>query len=268
MPSTRNQPPFPKFGAVLDRAQNFAQYGLEGQVYNCRRGVYRGEYQEVRILHASTDLDGAGLETAKILKYMNQCGFVVDPPRYRGREFHREWIRADMLLLGCYSRRADCAYDAMLEMERGLHGMVRGWDVLWYFADDKVYWKEIERMGGSGVCSSSEFSSDGISMVHAHLRRRYDITSRRGLYVTLERLVGDGIDRLVAANPIYDTLGSKISRFTKKIEGNWNVVGNRDWDLFVATVNFLLKARNYSSHPFESSSFNKRMDSWKEFRRL
>ena len=246
--------------------RSFARYGFDGEMYRCRRAVYRGQYQEVRILHVSTALDGAGPEVRKITEYMNREGFMVDPPRYRSRIFQRDWMRADMLLLGCYSGEADRAYDILHEMERGLHGVLQTWDALWYFADGRVYWKALERM--DGICSNDEFSADGIGMVHAHLRRRYDVTSRRGLFVTLERLVGDSIDRLVVADPDYDTLGCKRKRLKDKIEENWNVAGDRDWNLFLAVTDFLLKARNYSAHPYESSSFGRRMDSWKEFKRV
>ena len=230
MTNVSNQPEFPKFGSVLDRKRIFAEYGFDGEMYVCRRGIYRGEYQEVCILHIGTNLYGAGLEVYKIIEYMNGEGFVVDPPQYRGRVFQRDWIRADILLFGCYSKKADDAYKVMLEMERGLHGISREWDVMWYFADGCIYWKELKRMGGSGVCSNNEFSTDGICMMHAHLRRRYNLTFRRGLFVTLERLVGDGIDRLVLANPDYDTFGRKIYRFKKEVEKKWNVMDDRDWD--------------------------------------
>ena len=61
---------FPKFGAVQDRRWRFAEYGLDAEMYWCRRMHY-GDCQEVRILHISTYLNGAWPEAHKIIQYMN-----------------------------------------------------------------------------------------------------------------------------------------------------------------------------------------------------
>ena len=242
---------------------DFAEYGLDVAMYWCRR-MYYGECQEVRILHASTYLHGTRPEVHKIIQYMNSEGFLVEHKQYEGREFRQEWSTADMLLLGCDSNETARAKEAITEMERGLLGVWRGYDVLWYFADGHVPSDARLHMNGSILCSNDVFSAEAICMVHAHLRRRFDVVSQRGLFVTMEQLIADAIDRLVAANPKYDEFGRKVNRLKnakKKIRG-----GGRDWSLFFAATEFLMEVRNRSSHPKVTSSFENRMKSYKEFK--
>ena len=255
---------FPKFGAVQDRMLHFAEYGLDVAMYWCRRMHY-GECQEVRILHASTYLDGAQPEIQKILQYMNGEGFLVEYKRYAGRRFRREWMSADVLLLGCDSKEWRRIIEALTEMERGLLGVWRGWDVLWYFADGRVPHVARMHMGGGGLCSNDGFSAECIRMMHAHIRRRFDVVTRRGLLVTLEQCIAGSIDRLVDANQNYDTFGRKVDRLKFKMK---DVKGNRDWDLFVAAAEFLMEARNRSSHPSVTSSFKLRQETYGEFKKV
>ena len=140
---------------------------------------------------------------------MNRAGFFVEYKRYRGQEFHRDWSTADVLLLGCDSKQAARVRGAMDEMERGLHGVLREWDVLWYFADGRVPREARLHMGGSGLCAGNRFSAEGIRMVRAHIRRRHDITAQRGLYVTLGQWIADGIDLTVTPNPRWDNFGKR-----------------------------------------------------------
>ena len=125
---------FLKFGDVQDRMVRFAEYGLDAEMYWCYRSHY-GECQEVRILHMSTYQAEAWPEILKILQYMNSAGFVVKYKSYDGQKFRREWSTADVILLGCDSKQVARVRDAMNEMEHGLHGVLREWDVLWYFLD-------------------------------------------------------------------------------------------------------------------------------------
>ena len=86
-------------------------------------------------------------------------------------------VHADVLLLGCDSK----------EVGRGLHGVLREWDVLWYFADDRMPYDARMYMDWSGLCASDVFSMEGVRMIRTHIRRRHDITAQRGLYVTLKQ---------------------------------------------------------------------------------
>ena len=190
---------------------------------------------------------------------------MVEYKRYKGREFRREWATADVLLLGCDSNEVARVGEAMREMEHGLLGTLREWDVLWYFVDGRVPRDARIRMGGSGLCRNDAFSEEGIRMVRAHVRRRFDITAQRGLFITLEQWITDGIDRLVTPNPRRDNFGQKVNRLKSKMD---EVTGDRDWDLFIATVEFLMEARNRSSHPRVSSSFDSRQDAYDEFKKV
>ena len=233
-------------------------------MYQCRRSHY-DECQEVRILHASTYLHGAYPEVLKILQHMEGEGFVVRHKPYASRKFHRDWMTADVLLLGCDSKEWRRVIEALTEMERGLLGVWRGWDVLWYFADGCVPHVVRMHMGGNGLSSNDRFSTDGICMIRAHTRRRFDLVARRGLFITMEQCIADGIDRIVDAKPDRDTFGKKVCRIKSKISG---VESNRDWELFVATTEFLMEARNRSSHPNVTSSFEQRQDAYEEFKKV
>ena len=257
---TDGQPAFPKFGAVQDRTWRFDEYGLDVEMYWCYRSHYR-ECQEVRILHASTYRPGAWPEILKIIQYMNGEGFRVEYKPYGGREFHQEWSTADVLLLGCDSKQAARVRGAMDEMERGLHGVLREWDVLWYFADGRVPREARLHMGGSGLCAGDRFSAEGIRMVRAHIRRRHDTTAQRGLYVTQEQWIVDGIDRIIPPDPEWDNFGQKVNLLKKCIGTD-----GRDRDLFFAVTEFLMEVRNRSSHPKVSSSFDNRMASYQELK--
>ena len=255
---------FPRFGAVQDRRGRFAEYGLGMEMYWCRRSCF-GECQEVRILHASRCLPGAWPEARKIIQHMNGEGFRVKHKRYAGSEFRREWSTADVLLLGCDSREWRRTIEALTEMERGLLGVWRGWDVLWYFADGRV--PEVARRHMAqqgGACSNDAFSAEAIRMIRAHAERRHDVVARRGLLVTLELCIADSIDLLVAPQPHYDEFGRKVNRLKnakKSAKG-----GGRDWDLFFAAVEFLMETRNRSTHPNVTSSFDNRMEAYVEFK--
>lgn len=257
---TDRQSTFPKFRAVQDRMWRFDEYGLDVEMYWCYRSHY-GECQEVRILHVSTYRPGAWPEILKIIQYMNSEGFYVEYKRYSGWRFHQEWSTADVLLLGCDSKQVARVRDAMNEMECGLHGVLREWDVLWYFVDGRVPREARQHMGGSGLCAGDRFSADGIRMMRAHIRRRHDLTAQRGLYVTLGQWIADGIDRIVQPNPKWDNFGRKVDRLKKCIG-----TGDRDRDMFFAVVEFLMEMLNRSSHPNVSSSFDNRMASYQDLK--
>ena len=209
------------------------------------------------MLHASTHLSGARSEICKIIEYMKGEGFVVEGKLRGGREYRPEWLAADTLLLGCDSKRAARIRDAMDEMERGLHGLLREWDVLWYFTDGGTPHDERTRMGEGALCCDDKFSTEGMRMVHAHIRRRSDITAQRGLYITLEQWISDGIDRIVPPKIKRDAFGKKVDRLKKYIGAD-----GRDRELFFAVAEFLMEMRNRSAHPRVSSSFARRMASY------
>ena len=215
------------------------------------------------MLHASTCRSGARPEIGKIVKYMNGEGFAVEHMQDSGLIFHPDGPIADVLLLGCNSRQMERAKEAMDEMERGLHGILREWDVLWYFTDGHVPDHALRHMDGSGLCADDRFAAEGICMMRAHIRRRHDATSHRGLHITLEQWIVDGIDRIVPPNPKWDSFGKKVKRLKKHIGAD-----GRDKELFFAATEFLMKMRNRSSHPNDNTSFKKRRESYNHFEKV
>ena len=179
-----------------------------------------------------------------------------------GKDSIKNGTTADVLLLGCESRHMTRVIDAMKEMECGLHGVLREWDVLWYFMDDRVPRKAYLHMDGSGLCVTDRFSQEAIHMIHAHLRRRHDLTAQRGLFATSEQWIADGIDLIITPKPEWDTTDKKISRFEKCIG-----TGDRDRDLFFVVADFLIGMRNRSAHPNVSSSFDSRMSNYQDLKK-
>ena len=257
---TTTQHTIPKFGAVQDRMGSFGEHGLIGEMYVCYRW-YLNEPQEVRILHLSTNLVVSRPEVVRVIEYMNSVGFVCTR-KYVGKNFHKEWIAADVLLFGCESKHTTHMLNAMDEMERGLHGVLREWDVLRYFMDDRIPQKSYLHLDGSDMCVTSQFSQEAIHMIHAHLRRRHDLVAQRGLFDTLEQWIADGIDLIIPPKQKWDTTDKKISRLEKHIG-----TGGRDRDLFFAVADFLIGIRNRSAHPNVDSSFNSRMSNYQDLKK-
>ena len=254
------QPTLPKFGAVQNRAKCFVEHGFDIEMYKCLRAHYTW-YQEVRILHVSTYLDGAGPEMRKIKEHMNGEGFVVYPKRHPYREFHPDYVSSDVLLLGCDSHEVERARKILLEVERGLLGIWR-WDILWYFADGRVP-SDVRLHTGASGCSNDEFSADAISRIRAHIDRRYDSTAQAGLPVKLAHRLEKSIDRVIRPKGGYDTLSTRLTRLEKRAT---NIKGCRDWKLFIATADFIAAARDYLTHPHQSSAYKHMMEEWENFK--
>lgn len=253
----------PRFGAVWDRAKRFGEHGFDVELYKCRRISKSGQYQEVRILHISTYMDGTWPEMFKITEYMNNERFAVDHERYRhpNRGLHRDCASSDVLLLGCDSNEVERARKILLEVERGLFGIWK-WDMLWYFADGRVPPYETLPTGVDRY-SGDEFSTDAINMIRTHIERRYDSTPQAGLPIKLADRLERSIDRIIEQKKRYYTLDKRLERLERRAA---KFKGCRDWDLFIATANFLAAARNYYSHVNQASSMDNMQEEWEKFK--
>lgn len=253
----------PKFGSVLDRAQQFARLidGFSIEMFRCFR-QHNNNYQEVRILHIATDLSLSWDEMSKIIQQMEAKGFKIDPIWYPLRQIHEEWVDADVLLLGCDATNLNQAHDIIGEMRRGLLGIVTEWDLLWYFTDNIIPDATSFHTDQGGVCSGSAFSADGIYLVDTHIRRRRDGISKNGLIVDLSQRIESGIVKIVG-------LGPPRSDFHEKTERLKNMIGEsgRDQELLFGTIEFMKSIRNRFAHPYDPEPGTKMRKAYADFKK-
>ena len=252
----------PKFGSVQDRMRSFSRHGFGVETYECRRAYDQGRYQELRILHVSTYLDGVWPEIRKITQYLNNDGFLTAHKRYLGREFHQDCVSSDVLLLGCDSNEIERVRNVLLEIERGMLGVWR-WDILWYFADGRVP-PDARSDVRVDKCSNDEFSADAISMIRTHIDRRYDSTAQAGLPVKLAEGLEKSIDRIIRPIGRYNSLGKRLTRLEKRAT---KLKGCRDWDLFITAASFLASGRDYYTHRNQSSAMDNMLKEWGKFKK-
>lgn len=228
----------------------------------CHRAYNFGRYQEVRILHISTYLEGVCPEMHKIIEHMKGGGFRVERCRYRHSNLwiHPNCSNSDVLLFGCDSNEVEKVREVLCEVDRGLFGIWK-WDILWYFADGRVS-SYARQHYGVDYCSNDEFSDDAISMINTHVQRRNDSTAQAGLPIKLANLLESSIDNILVSKK-YDTLGTRLKRLKKRAA---KFKGRRDWELFIATANFLVTARNYYSHVNQTSTKDSMLEEWENFK--
>ena len=257
------QPVLPRFGSVLDRDQQFAKltdkFGIE--MFRCFR-QHNDNYQEVRILHITKDDNFAGDEMSKVIQHMKCIGFEVEPKWYPRRQVHEEWIDADVLFLGCDATDTPQAHDIIGEARRGLLGIATEWDLLWYFTDNTIPDATSFHTSRGGMCSGRTFSTDGISLVDAHIRRRRDAIAKQGLIVDLSHRIESGIVSIVGPGPPRSDFHEKIDRLKNKIGAD-----GRDQELLFATIEFMKRIRNHFAHPYDPEPGKKMRSAYEDFKK-
>ena len=250
----------PKLDAEFQRRVHLGD-DFSCDAYVFRRAVHDGQYQEVRILHAGRILSAAWPQMLDVWRYMNSEGFRQAALSAGNRHVEIQFC-PDIALIGCLSRDMGDVGDIISELERN-HGLFREWDILVYFIDDKVPRKVFEILGRGSVVSRYEFADDARRLLHAHLRRRYDVISRRGVYTTMEHLLGESLDRITEPDPDRDTLGKKVRRVEGALKKHSS---NDDVDTVIKYIELLLRMRNWNAHPKEEYAFKKRKEAWESVR--
>ena len=257
------QPILPRFGSVLDRDRQFAKltdkFGIE--MFRCFR-QQNNNYQEVRILHITIDDNFVCDEMSKVLQHVKCIGFEVEPKWYPRRQPHEEWIDADILFLGCNATTLSQAHDIIGEVRRGLLGIVTEWDLLWYFTDNAIPDAASSHTSQGGMCSKKTFSTDGITLVDAHIRRRRDAIAKQGLIVDLSHRIESGIAIIVGPSPQRSDFHEKTERLKEKIGEN-----GRDQELLFATIGFLKSIRNRYAHPYDPEPSKKIRSAYEDFKK-
>ena len=188
--------------------------------------------------------------------HMNKEGFICKEHSVGNRCVEPPFC-PDVALIGCLSQDMMDIEGVVSELERN-HGMLRGWDMLVYFINDKVPGKKVfDVMGRGSVISRYEFTNEAVRLLHAHLRRRYDVIVSRGAYLTIDRMLTESPDRVTPSSD-KDTLGSKIHRAVDVLEKH---LPDNDVSMVIKYLNLLLRMRNWDVHLGEHA-FEKRKEAW------
>ena len=217
--------------------------GFHIEMFRCTdsNGV-RSRY--VNILHVSTDLDGTCYETDRIAQFLKEMGFDI---RHEQGLEPRNGIGVDVVIVGSETARFDDAAYLIRRIPVGFLGLVLNWDVLWYGTDGTPRHDLPPNM--QPLCSSNAFSTDGICLVHAHIRRRDDLPAWRGLFLTTLIAIEDYVDKMMGTWNEHSAY-KKICKFKDRVksDGRWG----SDAELFFAAVDVIRITRNMGSHPLSN----------------
>lgn len=238
---------------------------------------YKSGYQEMRILHVSKSsipIPGRSLkiletkdQLSEIQQFMERLGYSQEDNKFHRTTIHPQFC-PDVVIIGCFTQDIDYVKSLVQDLERN-HGIFGVWDIMVYFIDE-VPTSEVENvlkkvsgfLGGSGIISRYDFVREAECMIHAHLRRRYDVISRRGAYVTLfDRILTKSLDSFSSENNDV-TLGVKIGRVERILKKHSS---NGDIPVILKILKLLLSARNWAIH-LGDKAFKKREAAWNEVR--
>ena len=213
------------------------------EMFRCTdRNRVRSRY--VNILHVSTDLDGMRYETNQITQFLKDVGF--DIKHELGLE-PRNIMNVDVVIVGSESARFKDAAYLIRNIPAVFHGLMLHWDVLWYGTDDAP--RPVLPLNVRPLCSNNAFSMYGICLVHAHIRRRDDLSAWRGLFLTMLLAIEHYIDKMMGTWNERSAY-KKMCKFKDRVksDGCWG----SDADLFFAAVDIIRKTRNTGSHPLSN----------------
>lgn len=230
----------PKFGSIPDWGE-FAHpmAGFRIEMFRCTdRNRVRSRY--VNILHVSTDLDGMRYETNRIAQFLKDVGFDIK----HELDLELRNVRGvDVVIVGSESARFEDAAYLIRRIPSVFLGLMLNWDVLWYGTDGAP--RPVLPLNMRPLCSSNAFSTYGICLVHAHIRRRDDLSAWRGLFLTMLLAIEHYADRMMGTWNERSAY-KKMCKFKDRVksDGRWG----SDAELFFAAVDTIRKTRNTGSH--------------------
>ena len=194
----------------------------------------------VNILHVGTDLDGMRYETNRVAQFLKEMGFDI---RHELGLEPRNGIGVDVVIVGSEAARFEDAAYLIRRIPVGFLGLMLNWDVLWYGTDGTP--RPVLPLNVRPLCSSNAFSTYGICLVHAHIRRRDDLPAWRGLFLTMLIEIEYYVDRMMGTWNERSAY-KKMCKFKDRVksDGRWG----SDAELFFAAVDTIRKTRNMSSH--------------------
>ncbi len=235
----------PKFDSRLDWGKfvhSMADFRIE--MFRCTgRNRVRSRY--VNILHISTDLDDMHYEMNQIVQFLKGMGFNIE--HELGLD-PRNILDVDVVIVGSKSARfADADY-LIQNIPAIFHGLMLNWDVLWYGIDDIP--TPVLPFNVLPLCSGNKFSIYGICLIHAHIRRRDDLSAWRGLFLTMLQAIEHYADKMMGTwneRSMYN----KMCKFKDKVKSDecWG----SDAELFFAAVDIIRRTRNMGSHSLSNT---------------
>ena len=192
--------------------------------------------KHVNILHFGTDLDKVRHETDRIISFMTEKGF-----EHKRDKNPVSLNNADMIIMGSdadHSERANAVANAII---LGRNGLMPYWDVLWYGTDYTP--KQIVPSIMSPLCSGPTFATDGICLIHAHIRR-YDDIPMYDAFVSIMILIEGYMDKIMGTWE--RNANVQIEKFKERVQCDERC-GN-DADLFFAALDVVKYYRNFAVH--------------------
>ncbi len=232
------------------------------------RKYEKSRYQEMRLLHIRRDIEipETNDQVSKLHRFIESLEY-----RKEGHEFYKRiihpWFCPDVVIIGHFMQDSDYIKSLSYDLER-YYGIFRRWDIMVYFIDailpnktenlEEVH----EVLKDIGEHAPPNFIRHAEHIVDAHVRRRDDVTTRQGAYVTLfDRMLTESLDSFLGKNND-DTLGQKIG----KVEEILNQHGpNKDVDFILKILNFLVSVRNFAIH-LGDKAFKNRLTAWSKVR--
>ena len=220
--------------------------------------------KHVNILHFGTDLDEVRSEIDRIVSFMTEKGF--EHTRDKNPVSLND---ADMIIMGSDAARFESANDVAEVIIFGRNGLMPYWDVLWYGTDYTP--KPVFMPTMSPLCSGRTFAMDEICLIHAHIRRRDDISAMYEIYAPIMILIEGCMDNMMGTWK--ERAEDKIKAFRRRVECDGRC--GHDADLFFAAMAALRRIRNIGVHSFigmPKDDINKKLEQFKtstvEFERL
>ena len=229
----------PKFGSPSDLDESSLHLpGFFIEMFRCTNSN-GGSSKYVNILHVSTDLKCALSEIDRIVQFMKEKGFDVSHEQSLNME---NGMNVDIVIVGSEAARFEDAYYIIRRMSLGFLGIVPYWDVLWYGIDDIPPYLP---MATQLLRSNHMFSMDGICLIHAHIRRRDDVTGWNSLYLAMAVTIENYIDKMMDTWNVRNAY-EKISKFEVKVKSDGR--GGPDAELFFAAADVIRSTRNLGAH--------------------
>ena len=194
--------------------------------------------KHLNILHFGTDLDKVRHETDRIISFMTEKGF-----EHKRDKNPASLNDADMIIMGSdadHSKGADAVANAIM---LGRNGLMPYWDVLWYGTDYTP--KQIVTSIMSPLCSGPAFATDGLCLIHAHIRR-YDDIPMYDAFVSIMILIEGYMDKIMGTWE--RSANEQIKKFKKRVKCDEH--SGNDADLFFAALDVVRHYRNFAVHSF------------------
>ena len=194
--------------------------------------------------YINTDLKCVSSEISKIIEFLESRSFIV-----AHEHKPKDWSDADILIIGSDTKHSKNAINMIKYLPSNL-GIITSLDILFYGLDGKIDTPELTYQP---MHTNNSFSTEGVCMVHSHIRRLTDDITMRGILVAIS------IDIENCINTIMDksskswsdkSFAKKIACFKNKVEcdGYLNVDVDVNVELFFNAVNIVRELRNTAAH--------------------